>query len=413
MDLKEILPKLKEVSRKLQLMEDSILNEILLKLAENLEKNNSKILEANEKDLEKIDRQDPIYDRIMLDKKRISDMASSLRVIAGYESPVGEIVEEKKLENGLKLRKITVPFGVIGVIFEARPNVIIDVFAICFKSKNACVLKGGSQAEASYGILMENILEVLKEYELQDCALLLPNDQKLIEEMLKADDYIDVIIPRGGAGLIKFVRENSRVPVIETGAGVVHIYFDETGDKEMARNIVYNAKTQRPSVCNAMDTLIIHENSINDLGEICQKLAEKEVQIFADEPAYEILLKTYPKQYLEKAQSENFGKEYLSLKMSIKTVPNIEEAIKHINKYGSGHSESIITENKKSADKFLEEIDAAAVYVNASTRFTDGGVFGLGAEIGISTQKLHARGPMGIKELTSYKWQITGNGQVR
>ena len=294
---------------------------------------------------------------------------------------------------------------------------MIDIFDLCFKSKNACVLKGGSQAENSNAILVALILQAIEEkcgenYLMMDLVLLLRNDRELVAEFLKADKYIDVLVPRDGQGLIDFVRENSMVSVIETGAGVVHIYFDEFGDLDKGREIIFNAKVSRPSVCNALDTLIIHRKRLEDLKAICRPMEEKGVEIYADEDAFGVLSGDYSEDLLFKAKIGNFGMEYLSLKMAVKTVGGLDETIEHIGKYGSGHSEAIVTENRENAEKFLTAVDAACVYVNASTRFTDGGEFGLGAEVGISTQKLHARGPMGIKELTSYKWVLRGDGHV-
>lgn len=412
MNLKQTLQKARETSRKLLLIDDLLINKTLKNLAETLVKKSDEILTENEKDLRKIDKKDPIYDRILLSKERISGISSSILEIADYESPIGEIIEQKILKNGLKLKKVRVPLGVVGVIFEARPNVVVDIFSLCFKSKNVCVLKGGSQSEYSNKILVKIIKETLPD-KLKSAIELLPNDRKVVAEFLKMDDMVDVLIPRGGKGLIKFVRENSLIPVIETGAGVCHTYFDEFGDVAKGAKIIFNAKTNRPSVCNALDTAIIHHSRIGDLKKLCKPLLEKNVEIRADKMAYKELSEFYPSKLLLKAKDEDFGTEYLSLKMSVKTVKNLQEAIDHINLFGSGHSEAIITENKKIGEEFLKQIDAAAVYINASTCFTDGGVFGLGAEVGISTQKLHARGPMGIKELTSYKWEITGNGQVR
>ena len=407
MDLNILLQKVKASSRKLVMVDGEEIRQSLLTLADALVKKSDEILEANKKDLSSIDAEDPIYDRVLLTEERISDIAESVREVARYDSPIGEIIEARTLENGLELSKVRTPIGVVGVIFEARPNVVIDIFTLCYKSKNACVLKGGSQSIHSNQALIDIIHEILED---KNVVVLLPNDRELIGEFLKMDEYVDVIIPRGGKGLIDFVRKNSLIPVIETGAGVVHTYFDEDGDLTKGEGIVFNAKTHRPSVCNALDTLIVHSSRLKDLPALCEKLAEKKVEIFADNIAFEAL-EGY--EYLQTATSEDFGNEYLSLKMSIKVVDNLDEAIDHINTFGSGHSEAIITENKEAADRFLKAIDAAAVYVNASTRFTDGGVFGLGAEVGISTQKLHARGPMGIKELTSYKWQIIGDGQTR
>lgn len=412
MNLKKSLNKAKIASKKIALLEDKRINAVLKKLADLLIKNSGKIIAANKRDLKKIDPKNSIYDRILLNKKRIEEIAESLKIIAGYGSPVGEIIESKKLKNGLKLAKAKVPLGVVGLIFEARPNVVVDVFAICFKAKNVCVMKGGSDCEGSNKILVELIEEALGD-ELKDAVLLLPNDRSVVTKFMQADKYVNVLIPRGSANLIKFVRENATIPVIETGAGVVHTYLDVTGNTVVAGDIVFNEKTRRPSVCNALDTLLIHKSRLDDLKLICKPLKSKKVKIFADKLSYERLNNEYPKELLAHAKAENYGKEYLSLQMSVKAVNNIQEAIDHINTYGSQHSEAIITEDKKNAEKFLKEVDAACVYVNASTTFTDGGEFGLGAEIGISTQKLHARGPMGIDALTSYKWLIYGTGQIR
>lgn len=418
LNLQQSLAKVQAASRKFVMADEKAVTEVMMKLAELLEKNVSKVLKENEKDLAKMDKNDSMYDRVLLNEKRIQEMAASVREIAGYYSPVGIELEHRVLDNGLDLRKISVPFGVVGCIFEARPNVVIDIFALCFKSRNACVMKGGSQSENSNSVLAEIVLEAIREVcgenkFMIDLVLLLKNDRELLAEFMKQDKYVDVLIPRGGQSLIKFVRENSMIPVIETGAGVVHTYFDEEGDLDKGREIVFNAKVSRPSVCNALDTLIIHHSRLRDLQRIVRPMEEKKVEIFADEEAYKILEGDYSKDLLHRAGEENFGMEYLSLKMAVKTVDSFDEALEHIANFGSKHSESIITENNERAEKFLKAVDAACVYVNASTRFTDGGEFGLGAEVGISTQKLHARGPMGIKELTSYKWIVRGNGQVR
>lgn len=411
MTLLDTLKNIKKFSRELMMVSDENITHALLSLADKLESTIELILAENAKDLEKIADDDPIKDRVMLNESRIKELAQGVRTIASYQSPVDVILEERTVEKGLELKKISTPLGVVGVVFEARPNVVVDIFALCLKSKNACVLKGGSKSEYSNKVLITIIKEAVGE--LAAAVELLPNDREILADFFKADKYVDVLIPRGGNELINFVRENSMIPVIETGAGVVHTFIDESADPEKAREIVFNAKTSRPGVCNALDTLIIHRGRLHDLDDICRSLMEKNVEIFADKESFDVLIKQYPEHLLKPASEENFGMEYLSLKMSVKTVGSLDEAIEHINTYGSGHSEAIITENKDNAKKFLQAIDAAAVYVNASTRFTDGGVFGLGAEVGISTQKLHARGPMGIKELTSYKWQITGNGQVR
>lgn len=417
-DLQSVLKNIKNASRKFAICDDKIVSVILLRLAEILEKNVNKILVENRKDLVKIDESDPMYDRVLLNEKRIAAIAAGVREIAGYTSPIGIELEHRVVDSGLDLRKISVPFGVVGCIFEARPNVVIDIFALCFKSKNACVLKGGSQSGNSNAVLVKLISQAIKEKRggnifMTDLILLLQNDRKLVAEFMKADKFVDVIVPRGGQGLIRFVRKNSLVPVIETGAGVVHAYFDKFGNLDKGREIIFNAKVSRPSVCNALDTLIIHKSCLKYLTAICRPMEEKKVEIYADKESFKILAGDYSKDLLFKAKSDSFGKEFLSLKMAIKTVSSMEEAISHINTYGSGHSEAIITEDRERADRFLRAVDAACVYVNASTRFTDGGEFGMGAEVGISTQKLHARGPMGIKELTSYKWVVRGDGQVR
>ncbi len=411
LNLQQVLEKIKKASRKLALIEDDEVRKILKKLSDELIKNSGKICEANKQDLDKIQKNDPIYDRVLLNENRVKAMADSVRAVADLDSPIGIQLDHRVLENGLDLRKVSVPFGVIGIIFEARPNVVIDIFALCFKSKNCCVLKGGSQAEKSNQVLIKIIKTVLGKW--KDVATLLPNDRELLGEFLKADKYVDVIVPRGGQGLIEFVRKNSLIPVIETGAGVVHVYFDKFGDVDKGREIVFNAKISRPSVCNALDTLIIHNSQLENLRKICRPMEEKKVEIYADKKTFEILEGDYSKNLLFEAKSDDFGKEFLSLKMAIKTVDSMEEAIEHINTYGSGHSESIITEDRERGERFLKAVDAACVYVNVSTRFTDGEVFGFGAEVGTSTQKLHARGPMGLKELTTYKWEGRGNGQVR
>ena len=418
MALESDLQKVKEASRRFVMVDDALISDILRTLADRLEERTPEILEANAIDLKKIESTHELYDRLLLNEERIKAIAESVREVAGYDSPIGVTLEEKTIENGMQLKKVSVPMGVVGAIFEARPNVTVDTFVLCFKSKNACVMKGGSMAENSNEILVSIINEVIQEmkgenFELNNVVLLLDNDRALVEEFLKKRQYVDVIVPRGGQGLIDFVRETSKIPVIETGRGVVHTYFDKDGDIEKEQKIVFNAKTQRPSVCNSLDTLIIHEDRLEDLPILCGKLSEKDVEIFADEQPYVALGGHYPAKRLRQASEENFGKEYLSLKMSIKTSSGVYDAVSHVNKYGSGHSEAIITENDEAAQVFLTGVDAAAVYLNASTRFTDGAVFGLGAEVGISTQKLHARGPMGIKEITSYKWIAIGDGQIR
>ncbi|WP_460880763.1 glutamate-5-semialdehyde dehydrogenase [Pontibacter rugosus] len=372
------------------------------------------ILEANQQDLQRMDTSDPKYDRLKLTEDRIQQIADDIRSVATLHSPLNKVLQERKLENGLSLTKVSVPLGVIGIIYEARPNVTFDVFSLCLRSGNALLLKGGSDAKDSNTAIVKIIHEVLEQNGVdKNIVQLLPPNREATQEMLQAVGYVDIIIPRGSQGLINYVRENSKVPVIETGAGIVHTYFDEFADLANGKAIVENAKTRRVSVCNALDCLVIHEDRLPDLAEIGQGLAAKGVELFADAPAYAALKASYPKEKLHQATEEHFGTEFLSLKMSVKTVGGLEEAIDHINTNSSRHSEAIISENEEHVDYFLKAVDAAAVYANTSTAFTDGAQFGLGAEIGISTQKLHARGPMGLDELTSYKWIVKGKGQVR
>lgn len=412
MKLEEILKEVQRAGRALARTAEGLISQKLLQLADELEKRSGEIMDVNKIDLEKIGPENPIRDRILLDARRISAMAASVREIAGYTSPIGILMEERRLKSGIDLSKITVPLGVVGAIFEARPNVVIDIFALCFKSKNACVLKGGSDAENSNKILVEIIHSVLGN-DFSAAVVLLQNERSVVAEFLKATKYVDVIIPRGSQSLINFVRETATVPVIETGAGVVHLYFDEKGDVEMGKKIIFDAKTTRPSVCNSLDTLIVQRGKMRDLPNLVKDLAPCKVEIFADEDSFEALNGLYPKELLQRASEEDFGREFLSLKMAIKTVSGLDEALDHIAEFSSRHSEAIITESSDNAERFLTEVDSATVYHNASTRFTDGGEFGLGAEVGISTQKLHARGPMGIRELTTYKWLVRGQGEVR
>ncbi len=395
-------------------IKDSQKNKVLLGLADALEKNIEKIISENQKDLDRMDSEDPKYDRLKLTPDRIKSISDNIRKVADLPSPLNKFFDEKTLENGLNIKKVTVPLGVIGVIYEARPNVTPDVFTLAFKSGNACVLKGGSDANFSNQILVKIIQDTLKKHSLNpDLVFFMPPERKYVKYLLEATDFVDVIIPRGSQNLINFVRDNSKVPVIETGAGVCHVYLDNEGKTEYAKKIVLNAKTRRPSVCNSLDCFIIHKDKLKNLDEITKPLILHQVEIFADERAYKILKNIYPKELLKKAKEEHFGKEFLSLKMSIKTVDSFEEALAHIQNFSSGHSEGIITENKSKAEDFLNLVDASSVYLNTSIAFTDGGEFGLGCEIGISTQKLHARGPMGLEELTSYKWIIESKGVVR
>ena len=414
MKIEKQLQKTLLASRKLNMLEGEMVRNVLIELAKQTRENTDFILQENKKDLERMDAENPKYDRLRLTEERIEGIASDIENVANLPNPVGRILKEEIRPNGLKIKKITVPFGVIGIIYEARPNVTFDVFALCFKSGNACVLKGGGDANYSNIAITSIIQKVLKQFEIdENIVTLLPTGRDETHEILTARSYIDLIIPRGSQGLIDFVRKNATIPVIETGVGVCHIYFDEMGDIDKGQEIIFNAKTRRPSVCNTLECLIIHENRLNDLPIFTIKLAEENVLIHADSKSYNILKDIYPSELLQKAAKDDYGKEFLSLKMAIKTVRSFDEALAHISEYGSKHSEAIISENRETINKFQKMVDASSVYSNASTAFTDGAQFGLGAEIGISTQKLHARGPMGLEELTSYKWIIEGNGQVR
>ena len=414
MSLENLFKKVKKASRSLAIMNDEKSNNILLDLADLAEQEIPFLLEENQKDLVRMEESNPKYDRLMLTDQRIKDIASDIRNVASLESPVGKVLSEKTIENGLKISKITVPLGVIGIIYESRPNVTFDVFSLCLKSGNANLLKGSRDAEYSNLAILKLIHQVLTKHEVDiNIVQLLPVDREATTEMLNAVNYVDIIIPRGSQGLINFVRENSKVPVIETGAGIVHTYFDEFADKAKAIAIAVNAKIRRVSVCNALDCLVIHKSRLTDLADLAKELSIKQVIIYADSHAYKALENNYPSELLKKADKESFGTEFLDYKVSIKTVESIDDAIDHITLYSSKHSESIVSENQNNIDLFLKTVDAAAVYANASTAFTDGSQFGLGAEIGISTQKLHARGPMALEELCSYKWIILGTGQTR
>lgn len=404
--------KTKRASRELALLTDQQRNEILLAVADAIINQKERILKANGLDLAKMDKANPLYDRLQLTESRLEGIAADMRNVATLPSPLGHITKQKTLPNGLRLCRVSVPFGVIGMIYEARPNVTFDVFSLCFKSGNACVLKGGRDAVASNEEGVAVIHEVLRQFGVsEDVVALLPATHEATGEMLSAVGYVDLCIPRGGRKLIDFVRDTARVPVIETGAGVVNTYFDKDGDLEMGKAIITNAKTRRVSVCNALDCLIIHESRLNDLPALCGKMAEKNVIIYADAQAYAALDGQYP--YLEHATEESFGTEFMDYKMAIKTVGSLEEALEHIDQNGSGHSEAIVTMDEQAARRFQAHVDAACVYWNAPTSFTDGAQFGLGAEIGISTQKLGPRGPMALEEITTYKWLIEGEGQTR
>ena len=369
--------------------------------------------EANQKDIEnavKNNMKESLVDRLKLDSKRIFAMAEGIKKIADLSDPIGETIEGKTLENGLEILKKRVPIGVIAIIYESRPNVTSDAFALCFKTGNAVILRGGSDAINSNIAIVKVIRNALKDLNIPENSVYLIQDieRETTKKLMKLNEYVDVLIPRGGAGLIKTVVENSTIPVIETGTGNCHIYVDETADFDMALNIIENAKTQRTGVCNACESLVINKTIAKDfIPALVDRLSKKNVEIRGDKLSCEISNK------IIQATEEDWGYEYLDLIISVKTVPNLEEAIEHINTYSTKHSESIITKDYENAHKFLNEIDSSSVYVNASTRFTDGSEFGLGAEIGISTQKLHARGPMGLKELTTTKYLIYGNGQIR
>ncbi len=393
---------------------NTTINATLKKLAEAAIDQTDFLLAENKKDLDRMDPQDPKYDRLQLTEERIKAIAADIVNVSELKSPLGLTLEERDVPSGLHIKKVSVPLGVVGVIYEARPNVTFDVFALCFKTGNICILKGGSDADFSNRAIIGIIHQVLREAHLETAvATLLPPEREATHALLNATGMVDVLIPRGSQSLINYVRENSKVPVIETGAGIVHTYIDLEADAAIASPIVFNAKTRRVSVCNALDCLLVHNEQLNNLATIVLPMAEKQVQIYADEPAYAALEGVYPYELLAHAEPQHFGTEFLDYKLAVKTVSGLDEALAHIAKHSSKHSEAIITQNDLHAAKFMQQVDAAAVYVNTSTAFTDGAQFGLGAEIGISTQKLHARGPMALKELTSYKWLVTSGGKIR
>ena len=412
MQLKETFERVKRASKSLALLSDEQRNDILNAVADAIISQKERILEANAQDLAKMSKENPLYDRLQLTDSRLEGIASDMRNVATLPTPLGHITKQKTLPNGLRLCRVSVPFGVIGMIYEARPNVTFDVFSLCFKSGNACVLKGGKDADCSNREEVALIHEILEKYGVSpDVVALLPATHEATGEMLNAVGYVDLCIPRGGRKLIDFVRDTARIPVIETGAGVVNTYFDKDGDLEMGKAIINNAKTRRVSVCNALDCLLVHQDRLVDLVELVKPMAEKNVIIYADTQAYAALSGKYP--YLQPATEESFGTEFMDYKLAIKTVASLEEALDHIDENGSGHSEAIITMNEQAARKFQAHVDAACVYWNAPTSFTDGAQFGLGAEIGISTQKLGPRGPMALEEICTYKWLIEGEGQTR
>ena len=406
----DIFRKTKDASLYLAQLSDADKSAVLHAVADAIKHDTDTLLEANAADLSRMEKSNPLYDRLLLTPSRLDNIASDMRHVACLPSPLGHITCERTLDNGLHLRRVSVPFGVIGVIYEARPNVTFDVFALCLKSGNACILKGGKDADDSNKAAVRLIKDVLEKHGISpDIINLMPATHEATHEMLNAVGYVDLCIPRGGKRLIEFVRDNARIPVIETGAGVVHAYFDKYGDLELGKAIVNNAKTRRVSVCNALDCLLIHKDRLPDLKALCQPMAGR-VTIYADKRAAEMLDDAI---LCADDDKDVYGREWMDYKMSVKTVDTIEDALSHIRRYSSGHSECIITDDEASAELFRQHVDAACVYVNAPTSFTDGAQFGLGAEIGISTQKLGPRGPMGLNEMTTYKWLIDGHGQTR
>ncbi len=419
MELLDICKQAKKIAPKIGILDTNTKNQTLLTVADFLVKEQNFILDANKIDIEngkKNHMPEGLLDRLLLTETRIAQMAESLRQVAALDDPIGEVLGMKKRPNGLMIGQKRVPLGVVGIIYEARPNVTADAFALCFKTGNVVILKGGSDAIHSNIAIVETIRKALAKESIPEQAISLIEDtsRETAAAFMKMNEYVDVLIPRGGAGLIRAVVNQATIPVIETGTGNCHIFVDETADFNMAIDIIMNAKTQRIGVCNACESLVLHEKIADAfLPKLMKRLAEKEVEVHGDEKVMQIADGCVKKELLVPATEEDWGREYLDYKISAKVVSSVDEAIAHINKYNTGHSEAIITENYSNAEKFLNEIDAACVYVNASTRFTDGFEFGFGAEIGISTQKLHARGPMGLLALTSTKYIIYGNGQIR
>lgn len=413
-NITQLLKNANEATTQIKILSAENKQQVLEKLAQEIDKNTAFIISENKKDLDKMADEDPKKDRLLLNEDRIKGLAQSIIEVSKLDDPTGKVISETHLDNGLFIQKKTVALGVVGVIYESRPNVTLDVASLCIRSGNVCLLRGGSDAEATNLCLVNIIQKVLLGFGLNpNIVQLLPTDRKHVQELLSADKYVDILIPRGSQQLIEFVRKNAKVPVIETGAGVCHTYVEATANLENAAKIICNAKVSRPSVCNALDTVLIDQSiSVSLIPLMAKALADYEVEIFADEQAFELLKNAnYP--FLVKAAPADFGREFLALKCSVKVVNNLESALEHIKEYSSKHSEAIISEDTAQIEKFLNEVDAAAVYANASTRFTDGGVFGLGAEIGISTQKLHARGPFALEKLVTEKWIVKGSGQVR
>ena len=414
MELNDIFKSVKSASKGLLKLSEERVNEVLLAVADAAVEHTPEILAANSEDLSKMSPEDPRYDRLRLTAERIEAIAADMRKVASLPSPLGRVLKESTLANGLKISRVSVPFGVIGVIYEARPNVSFDVFALCLKAGSACVLKGGSDAEMSNKAIVAIIRSVLAGFGIDKHTVeLLPVEREATAALLNARGFVDLLIPRGSSGLINYVRSNATIPVIETGAGVCHTYFDESGSLEKGMAIVNNAKTRRVSVCNALDCLLVHTARMGELAALCAPLQQSNVKIYADAASFGALAGSYPSELLFRATADSYGTEFLSYAMAIKTVSSVDEAVEHISLYGSGHSECIVAEEEAAVNTFTLLVDAACVYANAPTSFTDGAQFGLGAEIGISTQKLHARGPMALEEIVTYKWIIKGNGQVR
>lgn len=413
-DYHTIFRKAYEARSSVSTLSETTINSVLEAIAVETENKIYHIISENQKDLQRIDKENPKYDRLLLTEERIKGIINDIRNVAKLPSPIDTVLTETQHSNGMRIKKVTVPFGVIGIVYEARPNVSFDVFSLCFKTKNVCLLKGGSEARFSNEAIVNIIRSVLDQHNINPnvCALL-SNDREATNELLKSRRYVDLIIPRGGQSLIDYVRKNSEIPVIETGAGVCHTYFHKSGDLEKGRHIIFNSKTRRVSVCNTLDCLIVDRDRLSDLAYLCSDLADKNVTIYADKLAYESLQTHYPTNLLKTSEEDTYGIEFLDYKMAIKTVNDIEEALNHIEQYSSKHSEAIISEDENAIILFETLVDAACVYANVSTAFTDGAQFGLGAEIGISTQKMHARGPMGLNELCTYKWIIEGEGQTR
>ncbi len=412
--LEETFQASRDASIELALLDNETINRVLLAVADKAVSETDSILAANARDLARMDPKNPMYDRLKLTRERIEGIAADTRNVATLPSPLGKVLKHATLPNGLDLKRVSVPFGVIGIVYEARPNVTFDVFSLCLKAGSACILKGGKDADDSNRAIVSLIKGVLGDFGINtDVITLLPATHDATGALLHANGYVDLVIPRGSKRLIDFVRQEASVPVIETGAGVCHAYFDKDGDTAKGARIINNAKTRRVSVCNALDCTLIHADRLADLPAICEPLKASNVLIYADEPALAVLGGHYPADLLRPSTEESYGTEFQAYTMAIKTVASADEAIRHIRRFGSGHSECIITEDRATADRFMAQIDAACVYHNVPTSFTDGAQFGLGAEIGISTQKLHARGPMALEEICTYKWLIEGDGQVR